>query len=111
MPWIRFKRWSYLNPLAPHAVRCISGNYYVWKGDNDGATLVPNKADVEELLNSLDGRPCDYEVCWEKHGVAFDGQGIENALESATGTEGDSQSTVSVTETVKRGPGRPKKLN
>lgn len=112
MPWIRFKRFKYLSALAPHAVVCASGNRYLWKGDGDGATSVPNKADVEELLNSLDGRPCDYEVCWEKYLVLFDANGIEinRVLESDAQSGELPSKTVSVdSETAKRSPGRQKK--
>lgn len=80
MPWIRFKRWSYLNPLAPHVAACTSGNRYLWKGDADGATLVEQQKDVDELLNPMGDRQSDYEVAWERYGVTFDARGKEVAV-------------------------------
>ena len=77
MPLIRFKRWQYLTPLAPHVAVCTSGNRYLWKGDNHGATLVDRKVDVDELLNPMGDRQSDYEIAWELHGVHFDAQGKE----------------------------------
>ena len=77
MPWIKFKRWSYLTPLAPHVAVCGSGQRYLWNGDQGGATLVDRKADVEELLNPPGGQPSDYEVAWERYGVTFDARGQE----------------------------------
>lgn len=77
MPFLRFKRWQYLRPLAPHVAACTSGNRYLWKGDNQGATLVEQQKDVDELLNPMGDRQSDYEVAWERYGVTFDARGKE----------------------------------
>ena len=77
MPFLRFKRWTYLTPLAPHVAVCASGHRYLWKGDQQGATAVSHKADVEELLNPPGGQPSDFEIAWDRYGVTFDVQGKE----------------------------------
>lgn len=77
MPFLRFKRWQYLTPLAPHVAVCTSRRRYLWKGDQNGATLVDYKSDMDELLNPMGDRQSDYEVAWEKYNVRFDDTGIE----------------------------------
>ena len=86
--WIRFKRWNYLTPLAPHVAIC-TGRRYVWKGDNEGAVNVEYKQDVEELLNPVGDQQSSYEVAFEKYGITFDAQGkeIESNKESVPSPE------------------------
>ena len=79
MPFLRFDRYKYATPLAPHVAVCASGRRYVWTGADDGVVSVPYKQDVAELLNPLGDQQSLYEVAWEKYQVAFDEQGKEIA--------------------------------
>ena len=71
MPLLRFRRWSYLTPLAPHVAVCATGRRYLWDGKHEGVTSVPYEADVEELLNPIGDQQSAYEVAWERYGVQF----------------------------------------
>ena len=77
MPFIRFKRWNYLTPLAPHVAICDSGHRYVWTGAERGAVSVPHQADVAWLLNSPGEAESVYELAYERHGIVFDATGTE----------------------------------
>ena len=86
MPLLKFKRFNYLTPLAPHVAVCATGRRYLWDGKNEGVTDVPYKADVEELLNPVGDQQSSYEVCWEQYGVTFDAQGKEITEDAASTT-------------------------
>ena len=77
MPWLRFKRWNYLTPLAPAVSVCGSGRRYVCTGAAQGVVPVPYRADVEELLHPSGDVESSWDVAWDRYGVAFDAKGCE----------------------------------
>ena len=104
--WLRFKRWKYLTPLAPHVAVCASGRRYAWTGAQEGAVEVPYRTDVEELLNPVGDRRSPYEVAYEKYGIAFDATG---KLVSAISMENETSTGSLTSEPVHVRRGRPPK--
>lgn len=111
MPFVRFKRWRYLAPLAPHVAICGSGRRYVWTGADEGEVSVLYKADVEWLLNPPGEGESLYELAYERHGIAFDAAGKEIDLTmTSPGPDAIAPQEKSEDPTpAHRGPGRPKR--
>ena len=77
MPFLRYKRWQYLTPLAPAVAICASHRRYVCTGADQGVVEVPYAADAAELLDPTGDRRSQWEVAWERYGVTFDATGRE----------------------------------
>ena len=97
--WIRFKRWRYLSPLAPHVEVCQSGRRYLWDGQHEGVTNVPFRSDAEDILNPPGDRQSDYTLAYEKYGITFDAQGKE--IEPVPFTPSNAEAVGSSTATSK----------
>ncbi len=118
MPWIRFERFKYLNPLAPHVAMGERNRRYLWDGSGDGAVNVPFEEDVIKLLSPTNGDRSPYSVAWDRHGVEFDEQGkeIESQAVETTGDELEppkeplEPASTPEQERPRRGPGRPKRI-
>lgn len=128
MPWIRFKRYQYLTPLAPHVAICGSGRRYVWTGAQAGAVCVPYKTDIAWLLNPPGEAESSYELAYERHGIAFDANGKESEAQAGANEKtppppppsappgASGISNLELREeaprpgtSIRRGPGRPPK--
>ena len=110
MPLLRFERWKFCTPLAPHVAYCTrTGHRYLWDGSHDGAVLVPDLKDVKELLNPSGDQASLFDVAWDQYGVLFDTNGQERPTPPPTITI--TEPVISAPTEVRRGPGRPKKFS